>query len=89
MIESGHLFFGEEKVSKRTLTGEYGFAVLTSIIPKLFFFSVPFFLFTEKKKRNTTHSLSIIRTYPVPCRTHRDTRESVAEEISTESMTCR
>ena len=33
MIESGHLFFGEEKVSKRTLTGEDGFAVLTSIIP--------------------------------------------------------
>ena len=64
------------------------YAMISIVFLSFSFFRFPF-SFHRKEKRNTPHSLSIIRVYPVPWRTHRDTRERVAEEMSTVSMTCR
>ena len=78
--------FLKEKAPKRTLTKQKSLGNRTCPLPKLFFFP---YLLKRKKERIYSSFGKTILLYPVPCRTQRDTRDRVAEEMSTSSMTCR
>ena len=78
--------FLKEKAPKRTLTKQKSLETGHAPFPSYSFFP---YLLKRKKERIYSSFGKTILLYPVPCRTQRDTRDRVAEEMSTSSMTCR